>query len=203
MGVRGGRGRDEKGFCVVFRCAGGVCHRAKRVCLNAPRPHTHTTHTAQHSTAQHSTAHTHTQSRWLSLSLCLCLLAQHSQVTPVSITCTHVTSNPPVCAALSPPLTKTFYNQNSLAFHLQKSAVSLASSAPHVHPPPPPPPPRLSVLSTPGNPRQTLQCCPNPPLPALTPHLQYSHLPSPPPHSPSKATLLPSAHAAAERRQRA
>ena len=47
----------------------------------------------------------------------------------------------------------------------------------------------LSVLSTPGNPRQTLQCCPNPPLPALTPHLQFSHLPSPPPHSPSKATL--------------
>jgi hypothetical protein len=58
----------------------------------------------------------------------------------------------------------------------------------------------LSVLSTPGNPRQTLQSCPNPPLPALTPHLQSSHLPSPPPHSPSKATLLPPAHAAAERR---
>ena len=47
----------------------------------------------------------------------------------------------------------------------------------------------LSLLSTPGNRRQTLQCCPNPPLPALTPHLQFSHLPSPPPHSPSKATL--------------
>ena len=53
----------------------------------------------------------------------------------------------------------------------------------------------FSVLSTPGNPRQTLQSCPNPPLPALTPHLQSSHLPSPPPHSPSKGN--PAALAAA------